>query len=229
MFGHRTFLRDRVLCFGIVVLLAGLAPNTFAQGGGNVLPPTATPRGYSLLGMMSATALFNTSANNPLYYPDTPFQILYNDPNTVTSVSQDGGLVSTGANTFTVSPGTMFYMPMVYADDSPPIAGNFPTSSSQAVAYFFGADQAGAKDITVVVDGKSTSIGPAYLPGMIQSSQPLLDGGGTHIMTLGVFLTPLSKGTHTISYQATFAGAAVAQTYGVTFLKFVNTYTVNVQ
>jgi hypothetical protein len=61
---------------------------------------------------------------------------------------------------------------------------------------------------------------------MVQSSQPLLDGGGTHIMTLGVFLTPLSKGTHTISYQATFAGAAVAPTYGVTFLKFVNTYMV---
>jgi hypothetical protein len=215
---------------GLGAILCFVATTTHAlAGGGNVLPPKANPRGHSLLDMMSATALFNTSGNDPNYYPDTPFQILYNNPSTVTTEVRNGGLVVTGTNTFTVAPGTAFYMPMLYADDSPPIAGDFPASSGQAAAYFFGADEAGAEGVTVVVDGKSTSIGPAYLPGLVQSSRPLLDGGGTHIMTLGVFLTPLSKGTHTVSYEGTFAGDAVFQTYGLTFLKYVNTYTVIVR
>ena len=215
--------RRRVRITGLGAVLCFVATAPAPAGDGNVLRPKASPRGYSLLDMMSATALFNTSGNDPSYYPDTPFQILYNDPSTVTAVGRDGGLVVSGTNSFAVAPGTAFYMPMIYADDSPPIAGDFPASSSQAAAYFFGAAEAGAMDVTVVVDGKGTSIGPAYLPGLIQSSQPLLDGGGTHIMTLGVFLTPLGKGKHTVSYQATFAGEAVFQTYGMKFLKYVNT------
>jgi hypothetical protein len=210
-----------------VCLVAAAAP-VLAEGG-DVLPPYARTKGYSLLDMMSATALFNTSGNNPSDYPDTPFQILFNDPSTVTTESQAKGQVSTGTNFFTVAHGTAFYMPLVYADDSPPIAGDFPKSALGAVPYFFGHKEAGVRDVTVFVDHKCTSIGPAYLPGLVRSPVPLLDGGGTHIMTLGVFLTPLSKGTHTVSYEATFAGDAVFQTYGVKFLKFVNTYTVIVR
>ena len=50
------------------------------QDGGNVLPPNASPYGYSLDDMAKALALFDTSGNDLSYYPKTPFQILYADP-----------------------------------------------------------------------------------------------------------------------------------------------------
>lgn len=49
--------------------------------GGNVLPPTAQPHGYSLEKMAVALANFTASGNDLTYYPKTPFQILYADFN----------------------------------------------------------------------------------------------------------------------------------------------------
>jgi hypothetical protein len=44
--------------------------------GGEVLPPTAKSKGYSLSDMARATAFFNTGPRTLDTYPKTPFQIL---------------------------------------------------------------------------------------------------------------------------------------------------------
>src|SRR5215470_15163090 len=71
---------------GVVLLLnvATLAQSQNGQGGGNVQPPNAKPQGHSLEGMAKLLALFDTSNNNPIYYPKTPFQILFGNPNITT-------------------------------------------------------------------------------------------------------------------------------------------------
>ena len=91
-------------------------------GGGNVLPPTDKPKGYSLSDIAKATAFFSTSGpdnRSEATEPNVPFQVLYdsnvNDPH----------------NTFFVGPSTTFYVPIFYSDDSPPITGNFPDVRDQ--------------------------------------------------------------------------------------------------
>src|SRR5215471_6213940 len=112
-----------------------------APGGGDVLPATAHPHGFSLTDLASATALFTTSGNDLSHYPNTPFQILYVDPKTLTFNSVNGGLVVGGTNQFTVKPGTSFYGPLASVDVSPPTIGRCPTTP-QAVAYYrFSHDQ----------------------------------------------------------------------------------------
>jgi hypothetical protein len=59
-------------------------------GAGHVLPPEARVLGYSLDDMASAVANFSISGNDPAFYPNTPFQIIYNRPD----------------NTYTVKAGT---------------------------------------------------------------------------------------------------------------------------
>src|SRR5262245_24964714 len=122
----------------------------------------------------------------------------------------------------------MFYLPLQSVDDSPPVLGTFPTTSAQAQAYFFGPSQYGGHDFVAVVDGVSTPIGPAYLAGPV-TTPPLLDGGGTHILTLGAFVQPLSPGTHTVRISGELSGAALAPTYGITFLRDDFTYTIHVR
>jgi hypothetical protein len=122
--------------------------------------------------------------------------------------------------TFTVYAGTMFYVPMITVDDSPPILGNFPVNSSGAENYFQSPDQLGAKGWRITVDDDTTAIGAAYFAGpVVQQNPPLLDGGGTHIFILGVFLTPLPVGTHTITVQGKFDGAAVLAALGSPFVE----------
>jgi hypothetical protein len=185
------------------------------------------PYGYSLTDMARETALFTTSGNKQ-DYPNTPFQVLYYDPNTFQATpTPDGGLLETGSNSFTVSPGTSFYVPLLNADDSPPVAGKFPTKPSDAASYFFGSDQLGAKNTEIIVDGRSTPVGASYLVGPVQTP-PLPDGGGKHIITLGVFLSPMSVGTHTVEIKGEFAGQAVQPAIGYNFLRADFTYTVHV-
>jgi len=161
------------------------------------------------------------------YYPKTPFQVLYITD--ATSSSVDDGLKFTGTKSFTVSPGTSFYVPLLDADDSPPIVGGtFPTDASGAAGYFFGQDQVGAKDTEIIVDGKTTPVGAAYLVGPV-TTPPLTDGGGTHIIQLGVFLSPMSKGTHTVEIKGEFTGTAFQATYGLSFLSEYFTYVVQVR
>jgi hypothetical protein len=228
-------LEDRVALAGGFTLSSVLpaAEVGSAQGGGTVLPATARPYGYSLTDMSQKTAPFNVSGNDPQYYPKTPFQVLYADSNESTVETVNGGTAVTGGNNVNfnhVSPGTSFYVPLLTVDDSPPIVGTFPTHASDAAGYFFGSDQVGAKDTEIIVDGKSTLVGAAYLAGPVKT-QPLPDGGGTHIITLGVFLSPMSKGTHTVEIKGEFAGDAFRTTYQTIFGNFLRedfTYVVHV-
>lgn len=180
-------------------------------GGGNVLPPTARPKGYSLRDIAKATAFFSTrgpgaDANDPngrskSNEPNVPFQILY-DSN-----------VNLPHNTFSVRTGTMLYVPIFFVSDSPPITGHFPANvdDREAVAdYILNDEELGGETLEIEVDGKTTSIidDPAYFVGV--TTEPLADGGGTHYITAAVFLTPLTKGTHTVKIRASFTGDAVA-------------------
>ena len=182
-------------------------------GGGNVLPPTAKPNGYSLTDIAKATAFFATRGpgdpnvpNDPngrreSNEPNVPFQILY-DSN-----------INVPHNTFSVRPGTMLYVPIFLVSDSPPPTGNFPDLGDPDLItdYIFDdKKQLHAELIQIDVDGKKTSItrdGPPYIVGV--TTEPLADGGGTHYITAAVFLTPLTKGTHTVTIRAKFTGDAV--------------------
>ena len=202
-----------------------------APGGGDVLPAAAHLSGYSLTDMARETAQFLTSGTDPSRYPNTPFQILYQDParQTDTFNPATGGLVARGINAFTVKPGTPFYVPLAYSDDSPPIVGGtFPTIPQAAADYMFSHDLNGLGNLQIVVDGQATSIGAAYAAGPTHTP-PLLDGGGSHIITVGAFLTPLSPGVHTVTISGEFSGVGFQQTSGLAFVDFASTYTITVQ
>jgi hypothetical protein len=169
-------------------------------GGGNVLPPTAQPKGYSLAEIAEATAVFNTSgfnARSEATEPPVPFQILY------TSATNP-------SNTFHVRLGTMFYVPIVFSDNSEPILGDFPdVNDPEAVSdYYFNPEQLGAEFIEIVVDGEVTSLEPEYAVG---AETPGLPTGGDLYTVAAVFLTPLSKGTHTVTIRARLTGEAIAE------------------
>lgn len=129
--------------------------------------------------MAKATAFFNTGDHSTDTYPDTPFQILY--------VPKDAGA---GPYIFNVSPGTMFYVPLFYNDDSPPIIGAFPiVEDRQALlAYVYSTEQLGALNMTIKVDGMKTSLGSDYVVGA--GNVKLADGDGSHYMVFAAFLTP---------------------------------------
>ncbi len=201
------------------------SPNASQLQGGQVMPPSARPHGFSLTDMAGKTAQFTTSGNTQSV-PTTPFQILFFNPPS-TGMPQGNGFLVTGSNVFHVPEGKMFYVPIASVDDSPIVIGTFPTSSSMATSYWFDSSQLGGTD-SIVVDGKTTSIGASYLVGPIMTA-PLGDGGGTHIITIGVFLTPLSKGTHTVVIRARFDGALILPFLSINFLEEDFTYSVIVQ
>ncbi len=198
-------------CVAMVLGLAvALSAKPAFAGGGNVLPPTAKPSGYSLAAMADALAYFSTSFNDPAYYPKTPFQILYLN----------------GTNSFTVKTGTQFFVPLLFITDSPPLLGDFPADASETAAYYFSEEELGLNYAEIEVDGKVTSLSPDYAAGPT-NSPGLLDGGGSHYTQLGAFLTPLSKGTHTVTIRFYADGDALDPFGGV--FEFENTYTVIVK
>jgi hypothetical protein len=210
--------------------LVGASPS--AASGGDVLPARARPHGYSLADMTRELALFTTSGNDPAYYPDTPFQILYveqfNPP------QEDGdGLLFTGTGTFTARPGTMYFVPIWNADDSAPVLGVFPSTPAEGRRYFFEQSQLGGDEFQVIVDGSHTRVGRPYLAGPVFIREQLLDGvppeqGGHNIMTLGVFLNPMRPGTHTVTIRGGLFGDLIADAYGYSFLREDFTYTIDV-
>src|SRR5262245_6540261 len=111
----------------LALLLAAVASSPRALAGGNVLPPTAKPLGWTLDQMAEAVANFSIIGNDPAYYPHTPFQIIYRHP----------------GNSFTVPAGTYFYVNVVFFDDSDPIIGDWPADKSGAAEYMFGRHQLG--------------------------------------------------------------------------------------
>jgi hypothetical protein len=219
----RNVKRLLALTAAIGALCSAMASSAHATSS-PVLPPTAKPHGWSLERMTAALAVFTASGNNLAFYPDTPFQILY-ARTIVSSGNPPGGLTFTGSNTFMVRPGTKFFVPMQNVNDSPPFPAPFPGTREEAIPYFFDDDHYGARDWQISVDGKRTPIGSGYLAGPV-TTPPLPDGGGTHMITLGVFLHPLSPGTHTVTISGGLFGAALADTYGIAFLSSEFTYTV---
>ena len=172
-----------------------------------MLPPNAEPHDYSLTDMTRAVARFNDSGNNLAYYPDTPFQILYvNRPN------------HTGS--FTVKPGTTFYVPVVNVNDSPPVLGVFPKTPAQARGYLTDPAELGGHDFKIVVDGVTTVLSTSYLGGPVTKSLP---NGGQHTITLGAFLRPLTPGTHKVTISGTLDGTLIGGSFS-----FTDTYTVTV-
>jgi hypothetical protein len=187
-------------------------------GGGNVLPPTAKPKGYSLTDIAKATAFFVTSGpgdpsdpssgRSESNEPNVPFQILY-DSN-----------INEPHNTFLVRPGTMLYVPIFFSSDSPPITGNFPdvNNPDEVAEYLTSPDELGAIVLEINVDGEVTSLiktvagevtSLGYAVGVNVAPEKLPDGGGTRLVIAAVFLTPLTKGTHTVTIRASFTGAAI--------------------
>lgn len=234
---HRNYLLATLLAGTMLLTVAAPAQSQNqnnneqsqnGQGGGNVLPPGAKPQGYSLEDMAKLMALFDTSGNNSSYYPKTPFQILFGNPNITTATPKTcphplggTGLLVTGGNAFVVRPETSFFVPLGEFDDSPPVVGLYPSHKSQVPDYIFGPLGYGARDYNIIVDGHKTPVGPEFLAGPVDTP-PLLNGGGTHSIQLGVFLTPMSVGTHMVTitgevasdafYRATNLGC-VAQDY----------------
>jgi hypothetical protein len=188
----------------LAMLVLGVPPSQ-----ARILPAQAHPRGTSIDGITYALAKFQDTGNNPIYYPDTRFQILF---------VQD---FNTGTGTFTVRPGTFFFVPCFSLNDSPPILGNFPTDSSQVRDYIFSPTQLGVHDVTIEVDGKVTILDPSYLSNLIET--PGLPNGGSHTILMGGFLTPLPKGTHTVTIRVSVDGALLGS------FSFEDTYTVTVQ
>jgi len=181
----------------ILCLLIAATP-VLAGGGGEVLPPGARPKGDSLVNAVAVTGYFNTGSRDPDTLPkDFPFQILY-----VTS----GGT----SNTFSVKAGTMFYVPVVYSDDTDAALWPYPdvTNPAAVSAYYFDPKQLGAEFIHVEVDGKVTDLGPAYAVGAVT---PGLPSGGNNYTVAAAFLTPLSQGVHTVKIASRFSGAFIAR------------------
>ena len=218
---RRAYRMATALSVALVLGVASGAPGWAKSGA--VVPAKASPYGVSLTEMAAAVAPFTFSGNDPAHYPDTPFQVLYVDGFDVEII--DGGLVATGAKTFTVEPGTSFYLPIFNVNDAPPVLGVFPTSAADAPFYFFDQSQVGAQDFEIVVDGTSTPIGPSFLAGPV----PIAGFEGTNVITLGAFVHPLSAGNHTVEIHGGAFGDLIAATYGLSFLVEHITYTVVVQ
>ncbi len=191
-------LKTKCLTATLAAGLAMLATTLSASAGsGNVLSPSEETHGYSLDDMAAAVANFSISGNDLSFYPTTPFQIIYNRP----------------GRTFTVKPGTTLYLKFFFIDDSAPVVGNWPADKAEAGNYVFGADQLGGHDLQVVVDGQVSSLDdPGYIGGPVAT--PTSPDGSEHMIQIGAFVTPLTKGTHTITIRGVFDGTALVDAFG---------------
>ncbi len=181
-------------------------------GSGQVLPPKATPHGWSLDDMAAAIANFSISGNDLAYYPETPFQIIYRHP----------------GNAFMLRPGTFLYVKVIFIDDSAPVIGNWPVDKSAAGNYFFGRTELGAHDLEIEVDGKVFSLdNPGYVGGPVPT--PNSPDGSEHFIQTGAFVTPLAKGIHTLTIRGVLDGdAMLAATGGFPFATEIS-YTITVE
>lgn len=187
-----------------------------ALGGGQLLPAQAEVRGYSLVEAAMATAYFNSSwpRNLESYPEDFPFQILYITPDF-------------NAEPFHVPPGTMLYVPLLSFNIDPPVIGTFPDVNDPAAvsAYVFDPQQMGAEYFHIVVDGQIRELGPQYAAGV---ETPLPSGTNKYIV-VAAFLTPLTPGTHTVTFAGLLSGLYVEQypeAFGAYPFEFEWTYTI---
>ena len=140
----------RTLMSLILALVAPAIAAPAAFAGPDIVPPNAKPAGYSLERMAAEHALFTSSGNDPAYYPQTPFQVLF--ASSLDAAPEDDGLVVTGENAFEVQPETGFYLPILHVNDSPPVIGTFPSAPGNAATdYFFGESQVGGEPAVVTI------------------------------------------------------------------------------
>jgi hypothetical protein len=215
----------RILLSLILALAASAIAVPIAHAASDIFPPNANPSGYSLERMAAEHALFTSSGNDPAFYPQTPFQVLF--ASSIDAEPDGDGLVVTGANTFDVPKGTRMYLPILHVNDSPPVIGTFPSApGSVATDYFFSPSQVGAEPAVITIDGKATTIGAPFLAGPVAT--PILFDGGNHIMTLAAFVKPLKRGTHTIHASGSVSGDAFSQAFGLSLLRFEFSYTITI-
>jgi hypothetical protein len=186
--------------------------------------------------MASALAAFTASGNNSEPYnnccplPHTPFQVLYVDPDTATydftSDTPYPGLETFGSNHFSVDRGTIFFLPVINADDSGAFPMPYPTTHRAAIPYMFDQTFYGA-NFQVTIDGRTATVGSQYVAGPVTTAT-LPDGGGHHMITLGAFVRPLPPGTHTVSINGADSGMGLQVAYGLKFVSEADTYTVDV-
>jgi hypothetical protein len=214
-------LRSLARMVGIVlILLATLTTGVSAKSAmsaassGQILPAQAMPHGFSLTDAALATAYFNTGPrDSESLLEDFPFQMLYIRPDNSTS--------------FSVNAGTMLYVPVIYSDDLDAAYWPFPdvTDPAAVSAYYFDPQQLGAEYIRIIVDGKATDLGPPYAAGVVT---PNLPDGANNYTVVAAFLTPLSKGTHTVAIAARFSGTFILNAFGDVY-EFEIPYTVEVK
>jgi hypothetical protein len=183
------------------------------------MPASAHPTGYSLDDVASALAKFSDSGNNTQYLPNTPFQVIYIKNN---NAGDPANLV------FDVKTGTQFFVPVFFSDDSPPVLGNYPATKAGLADYYFSPAELGITDVEIEVDGQVTDLGPDYIGAVFNVALP---NGGNNYSEIGAFLSPMNKGTHTITIRGLADGDALLA-YPDFFpggvLEFELTYTLNV-
>lgn len=172
---------------------------------GNVIPAHEKPDGYSLLKMAQLTAVYNTGqmSSNPATPspPKVPFHILVGNA--------------------TVTSNTMLYLPVYVTDDSGSAPAGFPenVNNQHADAAFLEElvkNLYGVTALIVQVDGKTTVLTSDHIVGT--ETPPLLDGtpAGTHYIVSAAFLTPLTRGEHTVGIGGIINGEpTVFLSYGV--------------
>jgi hypothetical protein len=181
-----------VAVLGGLACTASMLAAVAVAGGGKILPPCANPKGYSLSDMAAATAAFNVGPRTGIP-PKVPFHVLVADA--------------------TVKPGTMLYLPVYYADNSPPVPSEppFPKHIRDQDAdadYLVDLLAAyGVEAFIVQVDGKTTILCDDYVAGV--RTAPLPDGGGTDYIVCAAFLTPLTPGQHTVGVGGMIGGEPV--------------------
>jgi len=163
-------------------------------GGGRVLPPDATPKGYSLRDMAAETAAYNEDQSEP--YPDVPFEVL------VGSIGE-----------YTVRPGTALYVPIFYSDNAPPPPTDAPfprnIRDQDADADYLdsvAADLYGVTAFFVQVDDETTVLCDDHVVGV--RTEELPDGADRYIVS-AAFLTPLSPGEHSVGIGGVIDGEPV--------------------
>jgi hypothetical protein len=165
---------------------------------GQVLPANAIVNGYSLTDAAEVHSPWLIEANfsvTPPPLPATPFE----------------QLVFT-TDSYTVTDTTYLYLPFFFPNDIPaPFPDPFPTSLDEAQFRIFDPSQEGFS-IKAVINGHSTVVGPEYLVGPINFT---VDDDGDGIASAykgyqhATFLSPLSPGTYTVSYEVFQAGNSI--------------------
>jgi len=203
-------LQSLVWIAGILfVLLASVTTAALAKNddqvasaplGGQVVPAGTVVKDYSLAAAAAATAYFNTGSRTVNTLPDEfPFQILYIKPD--------------NTNTFYVSAGKMFYVPVIFSDDTDAQYWSYPdvTNPAAVSAYYFDPAQLGGDYFRIMVDGQVTDLGPEYAVGAVT---PGLPSGGNNYTVVAAFLTRLPKGVHTVTIAARLSGAFIIAAFG---------------